>query len=353
METRLYLDGPSALDCWRRLRSCGLAGHVKPSRIKTLSDCAYTRLAVDAILGGVDPAMREALPPNAGTARSPLYIAVSNPSERSQAEGIVSHVQGYEHPSSTYYQVSDSIFVLSPEECFLRVAPKLAAPLRIMLAMELAGTYSFSPTTGSYSFGVPSVATISSLSKHCAETPHSNSSLLDKTVRVLTWAVDDSASPMETIVVMLLSVPYRHGGYGIERPVLNVPLDHDGNVAPAGTPGTRKPDIAWPAHKLALEYNGRDYHHGIDDYARDSDRRDELEHLGYRVIPVSAEKLYDVRRFHELAMEVAHVTGKKLQLPNGFAEKRDLLRSQILPRRRRLSDTGNHVGRRARTDGAF
>ena len=337
MDERVFICGASALDVLRRLRAAGSYDILRPTRIRSITGCAHTKASVSETLNRIDPSIRSLLPAGLATKTNPIHIAVPNQASKTRPSGIVAHVQSEGFPPGTYCQLDDNVFVLSPEACFAWCASKLSTPRCIVISMELTGTYTFSPEDSGYGFDAVKVTTLDKLADYCSRLPHSHATALQKAISALCWAAEDSASPMETVLVVLLVLPYRHGGYGIEVPKMNVPLDRCGNVVPLMTPGSRRPDVIWPDHKLVLEYNGREAHHGSDDYERDSDRRDEFERNGYRVIPVSAGKLYDAERFHEMAVEIASITGKRLQLPRGFADKRDRLRAEILPHRRRPS----------------
>ena len=154
-----------------------------------------------------------------------------------------------------------------------------------------------------YRFDLAAVVTAERLMAYCSRLPHTHGSKVEEAMPTLEWAAQNSASPMETIVSALLVLPYRHGGYGIDPPLMNVLLDPQSNIVPPDTPDCRKPDLARIVCGLAFECNGHESHSGLDDYECDSDRRDELEGMGIRVIPISAGKLYDVDRFHRHACE--------------------------------------------------
>ena len=334
MDSRVFIDGKSALDVIRRARAAGRWGVLHPTKVRTLSGCAYKKGEVMKAIDSLEPDMRSLMPRDLGSAESPVHITVPRRGNRTRASGVVTHVHTGAIAPGTYLQLCEGVFILSAEACFARLAPKLSVPRRVTLAMELAGSYVFSPADGSYRFDIGEATTIERLADYCSKMPHSSGTGLQAALSSLAWAAQNSASPMETVVVALLTLPYRYGGYGIGLPRMNVALNSKGLEVPAGTRACRKPDIAWIEHGLALEYNGREAHNGLDDYERDSDRRDELEGIGLRVIPISAGKLYDVDRFHELACEVARTTGKKLQLPHDFEQRRAQLRATILPRRR-------------------
>lgn len=54
-------------------------------------------------------------------------------------------------------------------------------------------------------------------------------------------------------------------------------------------------DFAWPQHRVAVEYDGYDWHSGPDDFARDRQKRAALIELGWTVISIVSD---DVRKKH-------------------------------------------------------
>ena len=339
MQANVYIVGNSAIDIVRRIRTAGMNDLLSPCDLRALDDCAYSNASIQNALLGMDPSSRSLLPENVGTVGNPLHIAVPDASIRTSAAGIVSQVIGGAPVPRTFFRLTENVFVLTPQACFAQIAPKLSIPRRVLLAMEFAGSYSFSPVSGEYVYDIDEVLAFDDLIDYCSQLPHSRGTKLGVAIGSLRWAAENSASPMESAVTILLVLPYRYGGYGIVVPHLNVAFNDAGEIVPPETEGSFKPDISWfdpeTGPILALEYNSREYHCGIDDYEFDSDRRERLEAIGFKVIPVSRKKAYDPERFHELAVEVAKMTGKTLVLPADFVSKRNALRAEVLPHRRR------------------
>lgn len=342
MGDRVYLDGSASLRFWRWYRTTEPQLEVAPHKTKGLVRCTDSISGIDSMLEEFDeivaktataPQVSDNLSPSASAFGPKLDNIVPTASLRCQSSRISSRVQASPIVSGTFYQVTDSIFVLSPEAAFERISRILPLSRRILLAMELCGTYALSTEDLTYRYDVVPVSSAQALLDYCERLPHSNGSQTAGLIRALRWVVDNSASLMETVVVVLLVLPYRHGGYGLALPSMNIPLDSDGRVVPQRTQGSRKADVSWFDHKVALEYNSREFHCGLDDYERDSDRREWFERLGFKVIPVSAAKLYDAVQFNELAHQIAELIGCRLRLPEGFERKSAALRSQILPRR--------------------
>ncbi|NUP62941.1 MAG: DUF559 domain-containing protein [Nonomuraea sp.] len=90
---------------------------------------------------------------------------------------------------------------------------------------------------------------------------------------ILSLADRGAASPRESWLRVILV------DGGLPRPTtqLRVPLSGD---------RCAYLDLGWETYKLAVEYDGQEHHTSLDDQQRDTDRREELRQLGWRVIAV-------------------------------------------------------------------
>ena len=344
MGSRLFIDGVSALRFWRWRRTACPSLHIQTTRIRTLRDCASTGEEIGEALRGFivsAEALASRASDNEGRQLDAanvfgnrLHVLVAEKAARCQASNVVSRIMSSDPVVGSFSQIADNVFVLSPEATFEQVAQDLSVPKRVLLGMEFCGSYAPSTQTGEHVFELAPLTRVKELAKYCEGLPHSKGSKTADLLNCLRWVVDDSASLMESVVVVLLVLPYKYGGYGVKVPLMNIGLDDAGNLVPPKTKGCMMPDVVWPRDRVSLEYNGKGSHFTQGDYEHDSDRKERLERLGYRVIPVSGKKVYDAEAFHKLALEVAWRTGKRLCLPELFEKHRSALRADVLPRRR-------------------
>lgn len=112
---------------------------------------------------------------------------------------------------------------------------------------------------------------------------------------------------------MLLCLPYRRGGYGLEWPMLNYRIDVPPSKRKMADRGHCKGDLCWPERHLCLEYDSELYH--ADAERRDSDarRRGTLIALDYAVVTVTTGQVMDSGAFNRLAHQIAKLLGKRLR----------------------------------------
>ncbi len=111
---------------------------------------------------------------------------------------------------------------------------------------------------------------------------------------------DGSNSPMESVLCALLAWPRRLGGYAMGP----VSLNH--HVATAD--GDRYVDVAFPGHRVGLEYKGRRFH-SIEQAGRDDRRQNKLVGSGWTILNVWYEDIVEERLYDQLVDDIAYAMG--------------------------------------------
>jgi len=134
--------------------------------------------------------------------------------------------------------------------------------------------------------------------------------------RALRYIVDGSASPMETILVMLLTLPYKLGGYGLPPPELNKKIEFGKSAAHRYGKAFYVCDLFWPKDNLAIEYDSALYHTGAERINNDSKKRMDLAILGIDVITVTNKQIQRRDMFDDLSKLIAGKLQKRLRYEN-------------------------------------
>jgi len=266
---------------------------------------------------------------------------LSNPIYRWPSKTMVQHVFSGKITANCFVDVYDGqktssseLEVSSPEFCFLQMAGQLPLIGLIQLGYELCGSYSMSITEShnkheSRFYNRPSLTSIKNLHELIAAMPgfigHKNA------VRSLRYIIEESASPMETKLSMLLSLPHKYGGYGIPKPKLNARIVLSKTAERSSSKSFYKCDLFWPDHDLAVEYDSDTYHSGPAQIASDSKKRNALASMGIQVITITTQQLYDSSEFEKAARVIAKLLGKRLVFTNpDFDDMHYLLRKKLL-----------------------
>jgi len=124
---------------------------------------------------------------------------------------------------------------------------------------------------------------------------------------------DGAGSPMETILFILLTLPYRYGGYGLPMPELNGCIyPKKGGLSFTGRSYYRG-DLLWREAGVVAEYNSDMVHANKDSIAMDAIRRGDLVLSGISEVTVTKRQLYNIELFDKVARQIASRIGKKLR----------------------------------------
>lgn len=218
----ICLCGRSAYEYWNSLRDFG------PTRLGNL-----VPVPRDSEILGVRPAWVKAAPDHAPGAESlmelrrghfrdltlPLHVLVSNAKARRKSVTQICHAWAAPLPAGSLVKLDKKVYCCTPEFLLLQLAPVLPLSLLIELAHEFCGGYS-TRHWGCVPYKRCSpLCSLESLRFYALRAEGTKGAT--KLRRALKYVVGRSASPMETVVAMLLSLPKKLGGYGLPYPKLN------------------------------------------------------------------------------------------------------------------------------------
>lgn len=296
----------------------------------------------------------------------PLDIMLGESGGRRVSKKVMQHVYTGPTPEGCFLSIDDSFIVSSPEFCFLQMADELSLIELIELGYELCGTYSLPVFVAPASNDENGIPASRPSSKHqlpsapdlpaptsqppfgctmlSGHSPLTTRSRLEAFVarmsrakgrklasRAIRYIVDGSASPMETRLTMLLTLPYMLGGYGLPLPEMNSKIVPARSAKRSASKKYYSCDMFWPAYELAVEYDSNAYHTGSDRIASDSKRRNTLASIGITVITVTNRQLYDIAELEKAVRLIAGNIGRRLQFKNpGFAAAHRKLHKMLL-----------------------
>ena len=243
------------------------------------------------------------LPPGCTT---PLHVTATNKAARVHTALATSHLCTAPLPEKSLVRINNHFATSTPELAFCQMASTLTLSQLIMLGYELCGTYA-TRENGATTFDVARITTADKLASHVSRFPRFRGRA--KAQRAVHHILDNSASPRESQLAIMLTLPYRLGGYGFSHPQLNHPI----SVASKAT-GKRLfvLDAYWPDIHLNLEYDSDRFHTAAEKIALDGARRAALESIGITSINVSNSQLRDSGAFNQLAKQLASIAGKRL-----------------------------------------
>ena len=283
-----------------------------------------TKKAVAFLASGKTPAMPSEVARELFGAGQEIEALVSVPSARNAAKEIHAYVRkGPFHPHS-FYEVCDGVYASTPEMVFCEMANGLSLEKLILFGFQLCGTYFV--LDGEIAYGTRPLSSPERIKEFVERSPRFKGS--QKAARAASYIVANSASPRESILAMLLCLPYSLGGYGIPRPLMNFEVRLPRSTKATGRASLRC-DLFWPDAKLDVEYDSSKYHALEESLSTDSIRRIALESMGITSINITAEHMRRASLFDEAARGIARILCKRIKAPGDFARKQDRLWAEV------------------------
>ena len=306
----------SALEYWRiaRMRA-GEARIYKPDKAFPLQekhDFALCRAKPPLIA----PSSKEVIANNSLHLTEPIHILHGNETASRAKDGIKLHLYTGCTPYGSFVRINEKLAVCSPEFCLYQMAGRLSLVKLIELAYEFCGTYSMPANTlqAEQQSGAVFKRLPLTNKKALISFAHKMHGVRGKRqiIRAQRYTLELSASPMETKLALLLSLPYKLGGYGLPCPEMNGRI----RSLKKSRQGMKKNffcDLYWPHYNLAVEYDSNLHHTGPKHITADSKRRNEILSLGVLVITVTSNHLNTIGEFREVASQIATRLGKRLR----------------------------------------
>ena len=251
---------------------------------------------------------------------------VSSPSARRRSASIVYHVRSHSLPKESVLENESGILVCSPELTLLQAAERLDFINLVELMIEFCGSYDPISPLAAECFPLTTKEKLKEYCESAVGVPGRRNAL-----RALRYIADGSASPRETICLMLLCLPRKVGGYGLPLPELNYRIDIHLKCRQRAGKMYYRGDMVWPDKKVDLEYDSDQEHTGSRRIAQDAIRRSVLVEMGYTVETMGKLQLDGARETHELALRLARLLGCRVRYnPDVFEVARAYLRTRLL-----------------------
>lgn len=298
---RLFLGYETAFWIWRKAGSLAFSV-LRPTRVRSLVGGAPSRDKVDSFLAD-----------HPDLATDVVDVIVRTGDQRNIV-GIKNHTRSTPLPDRSFYQLEQGVYVASPELCLLQLASTLTEPQAVKLAMEMCGSYAIDVHDDEMGFAKrPPLTDAAKLSAYAARLHKPGGGA--KALRHLRYIADNSASPRETALCMLLCMPPRFGGYGIALPELNRRIELTPREQLAVGVHHFDCDLYWPGSRVAVEYDSAQFHAAHEKQERDAIRRNMLQYKGVHVITATRLQVNSEAQFDKLAIQVARKVGKRLRAP--------------------------------------
>lgn len=231
-------------------------------------------------------------------------------------------------PPYSFHRINNGLYVASPEFMFVGLSKGMSLFETCILGCELIGTYVLrNDDERGFSQCAP-LASKESLQKTIDK---ADGFLGVKQARkALPFLLENSASPMETRVALLLTLPCRLGGYGLPKPSLNHSLQLSHSQQLEMKRNEIRVDMAWPKSRLVIEYESTAWHSGNEKFIQDSKRRNDIRSLGFDVTTITLDEYKSQSSMDRIASDLAVKLGGRLRLERIDRAKQHELRRKLM-----------------------
>lgn len=265
--------------------------------------------------------------PRLGLTR-PIHVLVPGRNWRTSSKLIRSHVQTTSLPARYIVGISPGVFAVTPELCFIQLSSELPTAKLLAIGFELCGTYRVSQLDQIGFSKAEALCTPAEIEKTAQSVATRGARRAEQLAKYL---ISGSASPMETALALILTLPARYGGYGIPQPVMNKLVPVKAGQGRGVDKRHYRCDLAWPEKGIAVEYDSDAFHTGSERIAADAKRRNSLSYLGYRVITVGRQQMKSDASLNMVATQIAKQLGVRLRpRSRNWADSRRHLREELL-----------------------
>jgi len=229
-----------------------------------------------------------------------LHLSVCSDKNRHHLTQTRFHYRGTSYPFNSFVPLSKNYLVASPELCFLQAAETLSLFSLILYGFELCGTYARSASNESTLFNRKPLSSLLKIKTYLKASEGAFN--IKKARHACKFFIDGSASPRESSLVAILTLPPKYGGFGLPKPSLN----HEIYVLDNTLQKRRilfHGDLVWPEPKLVIEYDGSS-HGYYNNHALDKQRDHLLLDAGYKVIRFTDKQITNPKEVERLARTI-------------------------------------------------
>ena len=238
-------------------------------------------------------------------------IAFGRPSSP-RSRHHLAHTWSGRIPARSFYSYSENVNVTSVEFEFLLLASQVDIRQLILYGDEICGLYSFDPEAErGFRKRTKPITTKARLAKYLSGAKGCRG--CKAAMRALKYVEELSASPMESVVEMLLCLPRMLGGYGLPRPEMNIEVPLSPRAQRIAQRSKCIADLCYPLIKLDIEYQGEFDHDNEKGFVSDRARVTGLLEMGYEVIELTYDQVAHLERFELIARYVAKKLGVYLK----------------------------------------
>jgi hypothetical protein len=252
----------------------------------------------------------------------PLELGIFDEARKTYRDSLHTKLLRPDLPREALIGAGKHTCFASPELVVVQLASKLSIAQLTLLIMELSGFYTISPMKdGGSAYGIPPVTSVARIRALARRVRMMRGREVLRAA--LETALERSASPMESVLAIMLQLPIDSGGYGMGPVLVNPRIKTPDHAQAFASQHSYYPDIYLQSCFIDVEYESSEFH--LDPItanwapgelerwragaehkaATDRIRTRELQALGVHVVPVTAYDMRSLSRLDNVAWAIA------------------------------------------------
>ncbi|MEC4175241.1 DUF559 domain-containing protein [Adlercreutzia sp. R21] len=293
----------TALQIWKVASVSSHEGKMRPARVRccparpaTVEDVCSARAYLEDRFSDLSLAL-------------PVHVVSSSPSRNMRTNLFAAHTDASSLPRGALVSLGPNVHVASAPYVFVQMASRLPFVELLELGYELCGTYRRGCGGGTVRYQVAPLTSTRQLAQFVQQNPGMKG--VKRARRALRYLADGSESPRETKCALLFGLPAALGGYGLGIPKMGHQVECSDEARAIAETRTLRCDLYWPAARLDMEYQSREFHEGELHRIRDSRRVNALRTMGIDVTLVTESELDGLFACDVIAQTARKKLGKK------------------------------------------
>ncbi len=259
----------------------------------------------------------------------PIHCLTTSSSVNKRKSNFTIHVTTQPIKRQSLIQVREGLVVPTPELALLQLANTESKLSVLHYAFAFCGGFALSGCSKDDLTNSATLTSVTALAK--AARKFNGLHGAPKLRSLLPYVLNDSRSPQESLLAMVLTLPHYLGGFNLKAPKLNYRIDPGKRALQLGFSNYYVADLCWPEKRLIVEYDSNYAHLSPEQKTYDEARRNSLEYANYKLISVTSQQLSSITAMNAIAKEIArHLDQRIRPRVKDFNEKqRTLFNSKV------------------------
>ena len=193
------------------------------------------------------------------------------------------HIYSGKYPKGSFYKLNETIYLACPELMFCQLASTYSFEKLMLLGYEICGTYSHNEKSSfGFTNNIAPLTTAQNISEYISKMSKCSNNFpgLKNAKKASKFLLDNSASPQESRLSLLLTGPRSIGAFAVKNCALNQKVKLSNKAAQICSQPYVYPDICIENKKIAIEYDSDFFHSQISQNRKDKRRINALQFDG-------------------------------------------------------------------------